>query len=100
MVRLGRPPGRAKGQASQRERLYEAQAIAQELKNRLRRKELVETRDLEVRWSRLVTAFTAAMQNLVGTVVQRGLVAREREAELQALVDDALTRLSERRPGA
>lgn len=100
MVRRGRPPGKATGQASSRERLYLAQAIMTETEHRKRMGELVEATAMEARYGQLVTAFATELQNLAGLAVQQGLVTRDHEAALQALIDRALQKLSERRPGS
>jgi hypothetical protein len=97
---MARRPGTAKGGQTARERYYNAQAKKVEMENKRRAGDLVEAAAMEARYGQLVTAFATELQNLAGTAVQQGLVTRDREAALQSLIDNALKKLSERRPGA
>lgn len=84
---------------SARDDYYRAQTQKVHMENKVRAGELVEAAAVKVRWGQMVTAFREAMLNLTAVAVQRGVVTREHEDRLQALVDDALHRVAERGRG-
>lgn len=87
---MGRPPGTPEGRRTAREQLYREQAAAQAMKNARTRGETLTVDEAEARWGRIASEWTTAAQNLPAIAVQRGLIPRDREADLQALVDELL----------
>lgn len=95
---MGRAPGGTGGRASAYERYYTAKAEEQETKNRVRAGQLLEATEAEARWGGLLAEIREAFLNLTAVCVQRGVVARAKEAEHQGLVDGILARLQARAP--
>jgi len=92
----GRPPGDALGRQTARERYYQASAQKLELANAQKRGELLEHTAVQHAWARVVFTIREGLLNLSAVALQRGLVTREQEPELQTLVDEILEQLAER----
>ena len=89
-----RAPAR-EAESSARTKYYGEKAREVALRNRVREGELIEAKEAEDRYGRLVGAFRDAVLQLPGTLVQRGWVAREREADVEAVVHHCLRHLAE-----
>ena len=94
--RRPRPASAREAEASARSRYYAAKATETEMRNRVRAGELIEADEAVERWGRVAQSIRDAVLALPGVVVERGLVARDREVELTALVEHCLRHLAER----
>jgi hypothetical protein len=83
--------------ATARRRVLEAQAVKVELANAVRRGELLERDEVKQAWAGISLAIREGFLNLSAVALQRGIVSREREPDLQTLVDEILAQLAEAR---
>ena len=92
------PPPRAKPSRVPEPNITWPKLLKLRCGNKVRAGELIEAGEALERWGRIIQAVRDAVLALPGTLVQRGLVAREREADVEALVDHCLRHIATGRP--